>query len=134
METDLSPLVSVVPSMGIHPHIDTTPRARAALKLSSSDPSTLKTVLRPLPTVSHIRHHSTDVVLIRSKTPFDATIRKQTSVPAPQRVSALPSLAPVTKDTAVVEPSESDAKSEQSNEDECASDVTDDDSDFDEAS
>lgn len=138
METDLSPLVSVVPSMGAHPHTDTTPRARAALRLSSSDGSTLKTLLKPLPTLSHARHHSTDAVLMRSKTPFDTAsdiIRKQP--PAKflasqkgERVSALPSLAPVQKDT--VEPS--DARSEQSNEDECASDVTEDDSDLDEAS
>eukprot|EP00731_Ephydatia_muelleri_P023922 Em0016g193a len=137
METDLSPLVSVVPSMGAHPHTDTTPRARAALRLSSSDGSTLKTLLKPLPTLSHARHHSTDAVLMRSKTPFDTAsdiIRKQP--PAKflasqkgERVSALPSLAPVQKDT--VEPS--DARSEQSNEDECASDVTEDDSDLDEA-
>lgn len=136
METELSPLVSVVPSMGAHPHIDTTPRARAAVRLSSSDGSTLKSLLKPLPTLSHVRHHSTDAVLMRSKTPFDTPsdiVRKQPPVKVlasqkGERVSALPSLAPVQKDAVFVEPS--DARSE----DECASDVTEDDSDLDEAS
>ena len=134
MEGELSPLVTVVPSAGSHPHADTTPRARAALRLSSSEASKLKSVLRPLPTVTHARHNSTDAVLMRSRAPLTsdiAGIRKQTSVPASvkaERVSALPSLAPVCKDTVSVE--SSDAKSEQSNEDECASDITEDDSDF----
>ena len=141
METDLSQLVSVVPSMGAHPHIDTTPRARAPIRLSSSDGSTLKSLLKPLPTLSHARHHSTDAVLMRSKTPSDTApdiVRKQppvkviASLQKGERASALPSLPSVQKDTVFVEPS--DARSEQSNDDECASDVTDDDSDFDEAS